>query len=91
MTDNEHNPTEPTENSDITESGEAPDTTARRRRPLLIGIAAGVLGLAVGAGGALGAATAFGRDGHGSGRVGHTHDGGRHGDMHGSAAHGDGR
>jgi hypothetical protein len=91
MTDNEHNPTGPAENSDITESGEGPDTTPRRRRPLLVGIAAGVIGLAVGAGGAIGATAAFGPDGHGSGRVGHSHDGGRHGDMYGGAAHGDGR
>jgi hypothetical protein len=109
MTDHENTPTEPTEptepsaeatepteaieTNETTETTETADATPRRRRPLLVGIAAGVLGLAVGAGGALGATAIFGPDGHGPGRMDHSHDGGRHGDMHGDMhgeMHGDG-
>ena len=83
MTDHENTPTEPSPSSETTDTNGTVDATPRRRRPLLVGIAAGVLGLAVGAGGALGATAIFGPDGHGPGRMDRSHDGGRHGDRHG--------
>jgi hypothetical protein len=79
MTDNAHNPTEPTETTEPTaHSTGAVDATPRRRRPLIVGVTAGVLGLAVGAGGAVGASAIFSPDGHGSGRIDHSHDSDRH-------------